>query len=265
MTINKKPGNKALEGRTIVITRPVEQAQLLCQMVKDAGGDCVQFPLLKISPLTDYSSLDPTFKQLSQFDFAIFVSSNAVDQAFHRLHQLNVDFPKSIACIAVGPSTSAALSARGLTAITPPSRFDSEGLLALEELQHLSNKKVLLVRGVGGRELIASTLRARGAKVVLAECYQREQPQPHCAELDTLWQNQGISAVLITSSEAMRHLLDLAQDRPWLSQTKLIVNHARVQEQIHLHYQGPNLSVVVAEATDDQAMFKALLQQFHQG
>jgi hypothetical protein len=38
-----------------------------------------------------------------------------------------------------------------------------------------------------------------------------------------------------------------------------------VQEQIHLHYQGPNLSVVVAEATDDQAMFKALLQQFHQG
>ena len=118
------------------------------------------------------------------------------------------------------------------------------------------------MRGVGGRELIAETLKQRGAKVTLAECYQRKQPQQNTDLLDKLWMQDGLDAILITSSEAMRNFLSLAHDNAWLSHTKIIVNHPRVAEQAQQYLPNHQLSILVAEATDDQAMFACLLQEF---
>ena len=74
---------------------------------------------------------------------------------------------------AVGAGTAAALRRAGIDAVVSPSRMDSEGLLALAELQAPRGRSVGLIAAPGGRDLIAPTLRKRGARVLRADVYRR--------------------------------------------------------------------------------------------
>ncbi len=64
-----------------------------------------------------------------------------------------------------------------------------------------------------------------------------------------------LHGIVITSSEAMRHLLDLAGSSEWLHNVTLFVNHARIAE---LPTQK-GLKVKVADALGDEAMIKNLI------
>ena len=74
--------------------------------------------------------------------------------------------------LAVGNGTAAALREAGVVAVAP-ARMDSEGLLALPELQHVNGLAVGLVTAPGGRGEIEPALRRRGAPVLRAHVYQR--------------------------------------------------------------------------------------------
>ena len=119
----------------------------------------------------------------------------------------------------------------------------------------MQGKKVIIVRGIGGREVLADTLKARGAQVTFAECYQRINPQTDCQYLTSLWAQKKLHGIVVTSSEAMRHLLDLAGKQPWLRQITLFVNHARIAEQAL----AMDLTVKVAQAPGDEAMLATLI------
>jgi len=246
--------------RRLVITRPTQQAQALIQMIQQAGGSCIEFPLLEILPLQDMRQFDALLAQLGQLDMALFISANAVEQAMRRCQALHIDFPTDLPCVAVGPSTAQALRAYGVTQVLmPEQQFDSEGVLQMPQLQDMHGKRVLLVKGEGGRDVLASGLAQRGAEVMAGICYRRAAPQQDTFILDEAWQQGGFDGILLTSSEAMRHLLDLAQQRPWLRQCKIFVNHPRVAEQArHLH----GLQLIIAPSTDDAGMWAALQQEF---
>ena len=74
---------------------------------------------------------------------------------------------------AVGAGTAAALRRAGIDGVVAPSRMDSEGLLALAELQSIRGRSIGLLTAPGGRGLIAPTLRKRGAKLLRADVYRR--------------------------------------------------------------------------------------------
>src|SRR5690606_17336275 len=100
---------------------------------------------------------------------------------------------------AVGPGTAAVLEKHGLHVSFPTTATNSEALLALPELQHIDGMKALIVRGSGGRELIAETLRGRGASVDYAELYLRAVPTYDAAALRELVRNAAPSAVVVSS------------------------------------------------------------------
>lgn len=249
---------KPLANIGVAITRPTDQAKKLTQRIQDAGGTTILFPLIEIAPLNDLTAFKKEIADINHFDWVIFISSNAVQNGMP--HIVKAGIPTHLKFAAIGPITAKELEQYGVEeVIIPENRFDSESLLALPEMHFMKNKKVMIVRGVGGREVLAETLRTRGAKVTFAECYQRINPQPNCDLLAEAWQNKQLHAIVVTSSEAMRHLLDLAGNARWLKQITIYVNHARIAE----YALELGLSIRVAASAGDEAMFEVLCTHLH--
>lgn len=246
--------DQPLTGKSIAITRPIDQAQKLATLIENHGGHAIYFPLIAISALADDRAFRATIQAIADYDWAIFISSNAVEHGLSALIA-QTGVPAHLQFAAIGPVTAKALQDRGIKQVlTPKNRFDSESLLALPEMQAVNHKKIMLFRGIGGRELLADTLKTRGAEVTFAECYQRINPQTNCQLLTQYWHNQKLHGLVVTSSEAMRHLLDLAEATPWLKEVTLFVNHARIAEQPL----AMGLRIKIATAPGDAAMLACL-------
>lgn len=224
-----------LRGRTILVTRPAAQADTLAGMIARLGGEALCFPLLEIAAVEDDAPVRAAGEYLEAYAVAVFISPNAVEYGLPSLLAKRADWPEGVQAAAVGPSTVAALAAHGVSdAIAPSGRFDSEALLALPFLQtrRVAGKRILILRGNGGRELLAETLRERGATVDCVTCYRRSGPQDATPLLD--WLRAGrLDAIAISSSEGLRHLWELlnAPARQQLRALPLFVPHARIVEQ----------------------------------
>jgi uroporphyrinogen-III synthase len=221
-----------LAGRTIVVTRPRAQAAALAGAISEAGGVPLIFPLLEISPATDPQPLQQAAADLANYALAVFISPNAVDYALPAILQ-HGPWPAGLIAAAVGQGTVRALAAHGVTGcVAPTERFDSEALLALPEMLAVNGKKALIFRGDGGRELLADTLRERGAEVDYVTCYRRSGPADGVLPLLAAWRAGRLDALTVSSSEGLHYLLDLldAEGRRFLQKTPIFVPHARIAE-----------------------------------
>lgn len=243
----------------IVITRPAAQAQKLSGLLCAEGGKPILFPLIDIVALADYQAFDATINSLENYDWAIFISSNAVQNGMTRVLQRFPQLPVNLKLAAIGPVTATELTKMtGREILIPKGRFDSESLLSLPQMQAMQGQRVMIFRGVGGREVLADTLSARGATVTFAECYRRINPQTTSTPLKALWQNGEFQAIVVTSSEAMRHLLQMTShgSADWLQKIAICVNHARIAEQAHTV--NSSLNIHIADAPGDPAMLACL-------
>src|ERR1019366_6905423 len=127
----------------------------------------------------------------------------------------------------VGQGSAKALRELGIAnVIAPAEHFDSEGLLALPELQNVAGWRVMIFRGDGGRELLGDTLKARGATVEYAICYQRSKPQQDAGALLAAVPD----AITVTSSEALGSLWQMldSKSQQVIRDILLFVPHARI-------------------------------------
>jgi uroporphyrinogen-III synthase len=218
-----------LRGLTIAVTRPRDQAAPLAQRIAQAGGTSLLFPLLDIAPVAGDAPLYEQLARLAQFDLAIFISPNAVQYGYAAMRAANIPLPPQLKIATVGQGSAKALRELGVANIVAPTeRFDSEGLLALPELQNVAGQRVLILRGDGGRELLGDTLKARGATVEYATCYLRSKPQQG---IDTLL-SAAPDAITVTSSEALSYLAQMLENcgnKTWRD-TPLFAPHPRIAE-----------------------------------
>ena len=220
-----------LAGLKIVVTRPRAQVASLARRIEQAGGIPLLFPLLDIAPAADQPALREQISRIAQFDLAIFISPNAVQYGMAAIRAAG-DLPPALKIAAVGQGSAKALRELGIAdIIAPTENFDSEGLLALPELQNIAGWRVLIFRGDGGRELLGNTLKAREAMVEYVTCYQRSKSQLDVAAL----LNDAPDAITMTSSEALDHLGHMLDDkaRAALHDRPLFVPHRRIAELAH--------------------------------
>ena len=206
-----------------------------------------QFPLLDIAPTPNLDDLRAALGDPSRYSLVVFVSPNAVQQAFAAMPE-GFRWPQEVPVAVVGPASALALAQHG---VAPPAhrviqpdthaddaRQDSEALYARLDVPSLSGREVLIVRGNGGREWLADQLREAGASVRTVEAYRRSVPVPDAAA----W--LALRAVLparhawtLTSSEAVRNLDELARanlspaDLDTLHGAPCFASHARIVEQ----------------------------------
>lgn len=225
---------KPLAGRTIVVTRPREQAAALAEAIAAAGGTPLLFPLLEISPAADPRPLAEAVARLPDYAIAVFISPNAVEYALPAILDRGT-WPGGLLPAAVGPGTVRALASLGIGGcIAPDKRFDSEALLALPELaaERVAGRRIAIFRGDGGRELLAGALRERGAEVDCVTCYRRTGPSVSAVTLLDAWRSGNLDAFTLSSSEGLHHLLAMldAEGRDFLRETPVFVPHARIAE-----------------------------------
>lgn len=258
MPANAAERLRPLAGRCVVVTRPRHQSAGLVAGLAAAGAEVLLHPLLEIEPASDPAPAADAVARLSQYHFAAFVSPNAVAYALPVIERAG-GWPARLQALAVGPGTVRALADHGVTgAIAPTERFDSEALLALPALAEaqVRNRQVVIFRGDGGRELLADTLRARGATVDCVACYRRRPPQEGAAPLLARWRQGRLDAVTISSSEGLRNLvtgLD-AVGLAYLRATPLFVPHQRIAESA----QACGLSRVLVTPAGDEGLLAGL-------
>lgn len=251
---------RPLAGRGIVVTRPALQATSLAEMIQSAGGRPILFPVLEILDTADLAPLIDAVDRLDRFDLAIFISPNAVLRAMNQVAARRT-WPAGLRAAAVGKGSVKELKRFGITEVLVPTRsFDSEGLLALPELQQIDGWRVVIFRGDGGRELLGDTLARRGAEVEYVECYRRARPRADAAPLLRAWARNEVDAVTVTSSEGLRNLFEMLGKlgQSWFLRTPLLAPHPRiaaVARELGCRH-------VVETAPGDEGLMDALLQLF---
>ncbi|GKS70335.1 uroporphyrinogen-III synthase [Nitrosomonas sp. PY1] len=219
-----------LAGVNVLVTRPQHQCAYLADGIRARGGNPVLFPVLTITDVEHPESLVQLVKRLEQFDWAVFVSPNAVHKAMQFISQHSA-FPPHLKIAAVGKGSADALKRYGVNEVLiPAEQFDSEALLRLEPLQDLTGKRVVIFRGVGGRPLLGDTLIQRNASLEYAECYRRKKPEGDIASLLAIWSRGEIHAVIITSSEGLHNLFDMLGKlgQQLLESTPIFTNYERI-------------------------------------
>jgi uroporphyrinogen-III synthase len=224
-----------LRGRTIAITRPMEQCASLAAAIQANGGIPLVAPLIAITRIEGNTALENASNELPTFDFAIFISPNSVEHSLPTLLR-GQPWPTNLRAAAIGPGTQKSLAKHRIQHCLLPEdlRYDSEGLLDRPEFQapSIRSKSVLLLRGDGGRELLAETLIKRGAKVTVISCYRRTPPTDLAQPLETAWEENRLDGLLLSSSESLANLLAALSPaaQVQLSSTPIFVPHPRIAE-----------------------------------
>lgn len=261
MSEGRTASSLPLAGVGVLVTRPRDQAEPLCRLIEQAGGTAIRFPALEIAPPHDIEALDRIIDRLESYDLAIFISPNAVNRALNRVRSRGRRWPEGLTVACVGRGSARELEHFGIqNPIVPPARFDSEALLELPPLQDVAGKRVLILRGDGGRELLGETLKARGAALVeYAECYRRVKPAADVGVLLKRWARGEIHVVTLTSVEVLRNLYDMLGKlgAHWLVKTPVVVATERIAAACReLGFKHPPF---VAAQASDEALFAALV------
>ncbi len=250
----------------VLVTRPLQFSEGLCQGIVALGSFPELFPTIHIMPTEHKKNLVDVVKSLVPYNRLVFVSRSAVHFALPTIQAHWKELPPLMWC-AVGPGTAEALNELQLSPIVSPyvPPYESESLLALPELQAMAieGQRVIIFRGNGGRELLATVLRERGAFVQSIEAYQRCLPRVDMEERWSAWQKTPIDVIVSTSIEGMNNLLNLVDKVPvsgsaaveWLKAIPIIVVSTRmVAAAKNLGFK----KTVLAWSAEDAAIIQAI-------
>ncbi|XTZ38427.1 uroporphyrinogen-III synthase [Salmonella enterica] len=244
---------------SILVTRPSPAGEELVSRLRTLGQVAWSFPLIEFTPGHDLSTLPGRLAALTDNDLVFVLSQHAVTFAHAQLRQAGLHFPTQPHYFAIGRTTALALhTVSHLDVRYPLDQEISEVLLQLPELQNIQGKHALILRGNGGRELLAQTLAARGATVEFSECYQRRAKFYDGAEEAMRWYTRGVDTLVVTSGEMLQQLFSLIPcwyRENWLLRCRLIVVSERLA---HLARELGWQDIQVADNADNDALLRAL-------
>ncbi|MCA1766998.1 MAG: uroporphyrinogen-III synthase [Idiomarina sp.] len=245
MTVNP------ISHKAILLLRP-NTPDAFTQRLQEAGKECFVHSFIEIEPLTVNKEQVKQLKK-KHWDGIVVVSKNAAHYAAAAGFN---DVPSKY--YAVGPGT-ASFAAKNLNVPVSCPTFihQSEGLLELSKLQKLEQQNWLIIRGQGGRELLADALRARGASVDYWEVYRRKQLTMNDQNVVQQWIN-SVGTIVVTSAEQLGYFLSSMPNsaRTWLDNCQWIVPSHRLKGLIPF---GQSDNIKVTGSATDAILMNALI------
>lgn len=244
---------------SILVTRPNPGGEKLVQRIRSLGKMAFHAPLIEIMPGNELSLLPTKLARLTNGDQVFFLSPNAVWHANSALYLAGRKWPDTLSYYGIGHSTASTFhQLTNLPIQLSQTGETSDTLIELPDLQSILGKKSLLLRGNGGRELLAATLKSRGSHIDYCECYQRQPIKYDQQTFQLQWRKANIKTIIVTSGEMLHLLFNLITDdvKPWLlSRHLIIVSDRLASTACQLGWQ----SVKVAKSANNDALIQALM------
>jgi uroporphyrinogen III methyltransferase/synthase len=204
---------RPLFGKRIVVTRSIEQAGELIEMLEERGAEAIPAPTIQIAPPEDADALGRACDEASTFDWIVFTSGNGVEYFMERLLATSdVRELKGVRICTIGPSTASRVARYGIRVELTPAEFRAEAVVeALKATGgDLRGKRFLLPRADIARDLLAEALREAGAFVLDVAAYRTT---PARADRDggpdiyRMLLDRQIDAVTFTSASTVRNFV----------------------------------------------------------
>lgn len=238
----------------ILVTRPSPEGEALTQLLNQANLPATHLPLFTILEGRELADLQAALNTLSSTDIIVIVSPQITHMIKAKLP--NIKFPTNVSYFAVGKKSAQLFEQFTACEVSFPIKEDSEGLLELLANRALQNRKVLILRGNSGRQLLGDTLAVRQAKVRFLECYLR---QPIEYANDVLMTDIATQIILITSTENLFQLDKFCQ-ATHKRQAQLVVTSLRILEHAkRLGWQKIRLT----DGANNQILFKTMTTLCH--
>ena len=216
----------------------------------------VLFPTISIRDLSDAPRQLDIARRAGDYQLLIFISGNAVEYGLRALRLAGVKNKTLKAVVAIGQSTAERLRAQGVNVRAFPAQPGSEALLKLDTLRFLRPPaRALIVRGQGGKEMLAHALRQHGIKVDYLEAYRRERPVAPWPP----WRDD-VDLIMVSSRENLENLMAMVEKdkRSRLLETPILLgSHSMLELHAQLGFSAPP---VIAQSPLDDDMLKAFSQ-----
>ena len=164
----------SLNGKVILNTRAIHQADPLNELLRGAGAIPVNYPCIEISPPNDTARLDQALHDLlsGQFEWLVLTSANTVLALAERLTQMGrtlADAPFRIAVIGTATAQATYIHLQRVADVCAPEQV-AESLAQVVPIER--GMRVLLPESALARPTLADQLLAKGAHVHVVTSYR---------------------------------------------------------------------------------------------
>ncbi len=204
-----------LKGKTILITRSLQQSKELQELLMAQGARTIEMPTLEIGPPSSWAGLDTAIANLAAYQWLILTSFNGVEAFFDRLTAAGKDARAmaGIKIAVVGRKTAATLRTHGIQADFIPPDFIADSLVE-NFPEPLAGQRILFPRvESGGREILVQAMTASGASVDDVAAYESVCPSLADPLALNALKDRQVQIVTFASSKTVRHFYQLVNDQ----------------------------------------------------
>lgn len=196
-----------LQGRRVVVTRAMHQADELARPLRELGAEVLLLPTIGIAPPLNPAPLRAAAAGCDAYDWIIFTSVNAIESF---ISQLLPHGPRCRASIAtVGAATREAAERHGFTVTLTPEDYVAESLVDAFHAHDLQHRRVLIPSAAVTRDVVATELRNHGAEVTVVEAYRNVIPEDASEQASRVFELPLPDWIVFASSSAASNLFQL--------------------------------------------------------
>lgn len=203
-----------LQDKIFISTRPKGQSGELVQLFTKAGATVIEMPLVKIEPRLLSENEKQYFKQLHNFNWLIFTSTNGVHCFFENLQEIqgNQILPESLQVAVIGNKTEQVLNSFGYkSAFTNPgSTGEDFAEYFVQKIQTENSKpNILLALGNIARNVIQNALN-EFANCTRLNLYETKSPDFLDDKAIQLLLSDKYEMLLFTSPSGVKNFMKLS-------------------------------------------------------
>lgn len=196
---------RPLRGRKVLVTRTRHQAGKLSALLRSAGAEALEIPLLDIQPTRDPAVWKNLLSHLPHAHWLVFTSENGVRYFMEGLREQGKDL-RTLATLriaAVGSATAQCLKTFGLLADLVPEQHNALELGMALAPQLNAGEIVLLARAAQADPELPRILTKTGAQVIDAPLYNTQPNAQAQALLPEILADGEIDWIPFASSSAV--------------------------------------------------------------